>query len=309
MVSQQEFINHYYNLYKNNAVYVWGANGEIITKELTDRLYRTYGSATFDKDYYNNKFKTGQGKIGCDCSGSIYPLSKSDNTAKGYYNLCPKRGVISSLNRNVACLIFNSSFTHVGAYVGNGISIEMMNSIRNCVKQNFNKSRWAFWGIPSWLDTKTNVSSSSSQIDVKPSVSNTSYSSVIANVQKWCNSFCNSNIEVDGIQGKNTIKALCKALQHYHNLNYDANLDEDGSFGPLTKNACKQASGKTKLVYIAQAMLFIRGYDMSHSIIKNNLDSSYGPGTKATVLKFQQDTRGLVHDGLCGPATFYALFN
>ena len=48
---------------------------------------------------------------------------------------------------------------------------------------------------------------------------------------------------------------------------------------------------------------------MNSSIKGENLDGSYGPGTKVTVLKYQQDTRGLRHDGICGPATFYAMFN
>lgn len=48
---------------------------------------------------------------------------------------------------------------------------------------------------------------------------------------------------------------------------------------------------------------------MSHSISNNKLDASYGSGTKNTVLKYQQDTYGLRHDGDCGPATFYAMFH
>ena len=39
MVSQKEFKEYFENLYKQKAVYVWGANGQIITKELIDKLY------------------------------------------------------------------------------------------------------------------------------------------------------------------------------------------------------------------------------------------------------------------------------
>ena len=144
MVTQQQFKDHYNNLYNSGAIYVWGANGETITKDLTDRLYKSYGSSTYNKTYYDNKYKEGKGKIGADCSGSIYPLSKADNTAKGYYNACSKRGSINNLPVNTACLVFNANFTHVGAYLGNGTTIEMMSSTRNCVKQSFNKSRWAY---------------------------------------------------------------------------------------------------------------------------------------------------------------------
>ena len=76
MITQKQFKDHYQNLYNKKAVYVWGANGETITKNLIDRLYRTFNSKTYNKKYYDNKLKEGDGRIGADCSGSIYPLSK-----------------------------------------------------------------------------------------------------------------------------------------------------------------------------------------------------------------------------------------
>lgn len=304
MVTQQQFKEHYQNLYKKGAIYVWGANGETITKDLTDRLYKTYGSKTYNKTYYNNKLKEGQGKVGADCSGSIYPLSKRDATAKGYYQACSKKGSINNLPANTACLVFNANFTHVGAYLGDGTTIEMMSSARNCVKQNFQKSRWAYYGIPDWLETTATVA------PVKPIIVPTNpRKEVIKNIQIWCNNYCNAGLVVDGEFGPKTKKGLCKALQHCLNVKYNAGLAEDGSFGPNTKAKCKNANATKELSYICQAMLYCKGYDMSHSIENNNLDASYGKGTKATVLDYQQDTRGLRHDGICGKATFYAMFN
>jgi peptidoglycan hydrolase-like protein with peptidoglycan-binding domain len=306
MVTQEQFKQHYYNLYANKAVYVWGANGEKITKDLTDRLYRCYGSATFTKLYYNNKFKEGQGRIGADCSGSIYPLSKKDNTARGYYNECKQKGAIQDMPKNVACLIFNSNFTHVGAYLGNGITIEMMNSRNNCVKQNFNKSRWAYYGIPTWLDTtvnKTTTSSSSSK------TSSYEKEEVIKNIQRWCNQYCDAQLKIDGDFGPKTKEGLCKALQLCLNSRYKAKLKVDGKFGEETKSKCKVASSCKELTYICQAMLFCKGYDLTSSIKNNKLDGNYGKGTKAAVMEFQQNTRGLKYDGKCGKSTFYALFN
>lgn len=305
MVTQKQFKEHYQNLYNKGAIYVWGANGETITKDLTDRLYKSYGSSTYNKTYYNNKLKEGQGKIGADCSGSIYPLSKADNTAKGYYNVCTKKGSIANLPTGTACLVFNSTFTHVGAYLGDGTTIEMMNSTRNCVKQNIQKSRWAYYGIPDWLETDTKkeevVSNTSATVNPRKEI--------IKNIQEWCNDYCNAGLSIDGEFGPKTKQGLCKALQHCLNIKYDAKLVEDGSFGPSTKSKCKNASATKELSYICQAMLYCKGYNMSHSIKKGNLDSSYGAGTKATVLEYQQNTRGLRHDGECGPATFYAMFN
>ena len=276
MVTQQQFKDHYNKLYNSGAIYVWGANGEIITKDLTNRLYKNYGSSKYNKTYYDNKYKEGKGKIGADCSGSIYPLSKADNTAKGYYNECSKRGSINNLPANTACLIFNANFTHVGAYLGNGTTIEMMSSTRNCVKQSFNKSRWAYYGIPNWLETNVSVQQHPTSKPVKTMAKK---KEVIKNIQRWCNDYCN------------------------------AGLTENGIFGTKTKAACITASGKTPLVYICQAMLYCKGYNMSNSISNNKLDGIMGQGTKKQILLYQQNTRGLRHDGCCGAATFYAMFN
>lgn len=306
MVTQQQFKDHYNNLYNSGAIYVWGANGEIITKDLTDRLYRTYGSSTYNKAYYDNKYNEGKGKIGADCSGSIYPLSKADNTAKGYYNACSKKGSINNMPTDTACLVFNSSFTHVGAYLGNGTTIEMMSSTRNCVKQSFNKSRWAYYGIPNWLETTVSIQE---QKPSNPVITGVNKKEVIKNIQEWINDYCGAGLVIDGAFGPKSKKGMIKALQHCLNVKYGAGLVEDGSFGPKTKAKCKNASSCKELTYICQAMLFIKGYDMNSSIKGGDLDGSYGPGTKATVIQYQQDTRGLRHDGICGPATFYAMFN
>lgn len=305
MVTQQQFRAHYLDLYNKKAVYVWGANSETITQELTDRLYKSYGSKTYTKTYYNNKAKEGKGRIGADCSGSIYPLSKADNTAKGYYNACKIKGSISDLPANTACLVFNKNFTHVGAYMGDGTTIEMMSSDKNCVKQNLQKSRWAYYGIPKWLETDSVGAPTVS----KPTVTVKIDPEVIKNIQKWCNNYCGLSIKVDGEFGPETKKALCMALQHCLNVNYKAGLKVDGDFGEKTKKACRAASSCKELSYICQAMLYCKGYDMSHSIKNKDLDKSYGKGTKQTVLEYQQNSRGLRHDGKCGPATFYNMFN
>ena len=38
----RKVVEYFENLIKNKAIYLWGANGEIITKTLTDKLYKTF---------------------------------------------------------------------------------------------------------------------------------------------------------------------------------------------------------------------------------------------------------------------------
>ena len=311
MVTQKQFKDHYNNLYNSRAIYVWGANGEIITKDLVDRLYRTYGSKTYTRAYYDAKLAEGKGKIGADCSGSIYPLSKADNSAKGYYRLCKTKGNIANLPKTTACLVFNANFTHVGAYMGDGTTIEMRSSKMNVYKENFNASRWAYYGIPTWLETTTPVTETAGTSAPTTSANTTtaySKTDVIRNIQKWVNDYAGAGITVDGIAGPNTKKALVKALQLYLNRTQNAALSPDGIFGSKTKAACVTVkSGVSDLAYIAQALLFIKGYDMSKSIKGNKLDGNWGAGSEAATLEFQQNTYGLRHDGKCGPATFQKL--
>lgn len=307
MVTQKQFKEHFRNLLEKKAVYVWGGNCEIISKQTIDILYRLYGSKTYNRAYYDAKLKEGEGRIGADCSGAFLPLSGADKTAKGYYNAAVVKGDIKGLPKGVACMVFNKNFTHVGAYMGDGTTIEMRSSKMNVFEQvPFDESRWTYFGIPEWLEVAPEVKQEPIE---KEEVEIEGGDPVIKNIQRFCNDYVDAELVIDGAFGPLTKAALCKALQHYLNVTYNAGLDEDGEFGPLTKEACVVITGENELVYIAQAMLYCKGYDMSHSIEEDNLDGHCGAGTRATVLEYQQDTRGLRHDKKCGPATFYAMFN
>lgn len=151
----KEIISYFEDLYANKAIYLWGANSQTITKELCDKLYAIYGSSTYNKTYYNNKFIEGKGKIGADCSGMIFPMSGFDTTAQGYYDKCSTKGVISKIDKSKPCLVFKYNKTrmnHIGFYCGNGYTIEMESSKTNCVKKELSKGKWTHYGIPKWID-------------------------------------------------------------------------------------------------------------------------------------------------------------
>lgn len=134
------------------------------------------------------------------------------------------------------------------------------------------------------------------------------HDSVMVGIQAWVNNYCKAGVTIDAEFGPQTKKGLCKALQKTLNENFGKKLTVDGEFGPATKAACPSASKHKNLTYIAQAMLYAKGYNMSHSISNNELDGKYGSGMKATVKQFQKDKK-LTQDGDCGANTFYALFN
>ena len=152
--SQDEVKN--YALAATDWIYVWGANGEPLTKEYAETLYEAYGSNTYDIDYYNNKLKEGEGLIAADCSGFLYPLSGADNTADGYYRSCLEKGDISTLPENEVCLVFKQNsggnMYHVGIYLGDGTVAEMNSSKTNYKHWPLDGRGYTHWGKPLWID-------------------------------------------------------------------------------------------------------------------------------------------------------------
>lgn len=155
MITQAELKQHFLSLGLQGAIYVWGANAQIITKALMDSLYKSYGTSTYNKVYYENKLSAGAGKIGADCSGAIYPVSGYDTTAAGYYNRCVKRGGIATIPEDKVCLVFkkNSKGTinHVGCYTGDGYVSEMASSKLNYQRKPLKGNGWDYWGMPDFV--------------------------------------------------------------------------------------------------------------------------------------------------------------
>lgn len=152
----KEVVSYFEKLYANKAIYLWGANGELITQQLCDKLFKTYSSSTYNKQYYDNKFKEGSGHIGADCSGAMCPVSGFDTTAQGYYNKCTTKGNIVSIPKNTPCLVFKgksiSAINHIGFYLGNDYVVEMKSSKDNCVRGKLSTGNWKWYGIPNWIN-------------------------------------------------------------------------------------------------------------------------------------------------------------
>ena len=241
MVTQQQFKEHFRHLRDSNAIYLWGANGQIISKELVDKLFKEYGSNTYNRAYYDAKLEEGEGKIGADCSGAMYPLSGEDNTASGYYHACPTKGSIKELPKNVACLVFNKNLTHVTAYMGDSTTIEMKSSADNVHEESFNESRWAYYGIPSWLDTATErswIQKGDRGDEVE----------VMQEGLIYLGYDC-GKAGPDGIFGDDSEKAL-KLFQA------DNNLVVDGEYGRLSKDALEKAVANKKAVNVGAERIY-----------------------------------------------------
>jgi hypothetical protein len=115
--------------------YAWGAQGETLTREILDRLVRTYGR----ERYYFNGYSAEKwlGKQVFDCSGLIVwaantlGILQGDYTAEGLYYLCDH---VTDPIPGDWC--FNFYLTHVGIYIGNNQYLHAMGTAYGVVITN-----------------------------------------------------------------------------------------------------------------------------------------------------------------------------
>lgn len=295
------------------AIYLWGGNGEIITKALCDSLFKTFGSSKYNRAYYDNKLAEGAGRIGADCSGAMCTLSGFDATATGYYNKCSQKGSIASIPRDTVCLVFkkNSSgnIGHIGMYTGDGYVSEMANSTVNYRRAKLDGNGWDLWGTPLWINynvpTPSIPATTPKPIVVKPSKQ---IIDTVAAVQKWLNNNYKAALAEDNCYGSRTKQALIKAFQIALNHTYNAGLVEDGIYGNKTHSAVSQylkkglsKGAKGELTEVLQAALICKGYGYC------NLDGDFGIKTQRAVRAYQTK-KGLKVDGIAGIITLHIMF-
>lgn len=105
--------------------YVYGSQGEVMTKGLLDTLIKRFGRSHYYFDGYSAE--KWLGKQCFDCSGLIVwaleqlGLIRTDLTADGLYQLCEP---VQKSKLEVGDLVFyqnsNGYKNHVGVYIGNG---------------------------------------------------------------------------------------------------------------------------------------------------------------------------------------------
>lgn len=239
---------------------------------------------------------------------SVEGKKAQDNLALSDVMTYIDRGISYGLTNAEALIYFADGVNQYGTYsslwkniastaLKKGGTLDAMYEATKSLTSNYFSRRKTVYDK---LKGSTTASNTSSNIS--------SAGSVIAEVQKWLNGYCNAGLIVDGACGPLTKAALIKALQHYLNTNHGQKLAEDGSFGPKTLAACTNSrvcvsstqNKNSQLAYIAQGMLYAKGYD------PKGFDGSFGPGATAATKQFQKKM-GLAQDGKAGPKTLAKL--
>ena len=230
---QKQAKQYYINVKDSHCIYVWGMDFcTIITQETIDKAYKDNHTSKYNRKYYDDKLKEGQGKPGSDCSGMHHDLSGYDTNAQGYYNRCTGKGPFSTLPTRSLVLLFKGSssqnITHTGIYLGNGQCLHLKNSKENCVYEPVDNHNWSAWGYGDFisydepLDAKPIITRiikiGSKGVDVKllqEQLNNKSYDcgkvdgDFGSKTEKAVKTFQNdNNLKVDGIVNKATAKKL-----------------------------------------------------------------------------------------------------
>lgn len=155
------------------------------------------------------------------------------------------------------------------------------------------------------------ASSGAQPTQQKPSTPAQSGSSVVKQGQRYLqdNGFPVGSAGIDGIYGGDTKRASIKHVQYQMNQVLNTNLAIDGINGKNTKagwRKCGNVSkgrGKTRCIKAVQVALLCHGYSVGSS----GVDGVCGSDTDAAIKRFQR-ANGLSADGIVGPATFAKLF-
>lgn len=177
---------------------------------------------------------------------------------------------------------------------------------KNCPHRTISKG-WSRF-IDMIQDELDVLNGKKSEVSVKPEVKEPvtvdTKIDTVKEVQKWVNSeYTFTDIKVDGAYGKETKKALVKALQTELNQNYKKNLTVDGVFGSKTKSAIKtiKPGAYNDMVKVLQALLVCNGYKEAY------VDGDYGKGTENAVKDYKKKKKFKLVNGNAGSAMFESL--
>lgn len=124
MITSSEVVTRLRNLVYTSAVYVWGADGGIITPEYTDFLKERYLSSLHTSDYYDEKLANFRGKIGVDDVGLVNYLSgKHGSGIEDYFEDAYLTAPAVDINRQFVWVVYGTKVVgtpRVGIYLGDG---------------------------------------------------------------------------------------------------------------------------------------------------------------------------------------------
>ena len=133
-----DLITHCKNAIKSNWKYVYGAKGQILTREQIQNLQNRWG-----KDFVHDSDLNKEGEYCCDCSGLISSLVGGQNTKNSYWfrnNAIESKPIEERKEYMKGWAVYKPG--HIGVYDGNDGYYAMDGSKRNMVHNNLSENNF-----------------------------------------------------------------------------------------------------------------------------------------------------------------------
>lgn len=234
---------------KLGTPYFYGAKWNVLTEAYMELMHSYYPSVVTKSYMQKARNKKQVGKQNTDCSGLIYGYRGINKGSYQLYATAKRRMPISEVNNfAVGTVLWKKG--HVGVYIGNGFCIEAKGINYGVVCTNVSSQKWqyglTFEDMEYSYDVSVEGTSKAVNHYSEPTQLVTSWSNAVARKCKnyirkgdgvkwvqWELNEAGFNLEVDGICGSKTLKAI-KDFQRSSKLSL-----VDGLVGVETRRALK----------------------------------------------------------------------
>ena len=283
MIKPEALITKFRQALDEHWGYIWGTAGEAWTEAKQKELEKTTDSSRAQGRQYGSKWI---GHMVADCSGLFsWAFKKLGGTMYHgsdtmYRKYCVNKGELckgkrtdqGTLKPGTAVFVWNgSSYSHVGLYVGDGIVIEAMGTLKGVTTTKVSAGKWTHWGELTGVD----------------------YAGENAEFSDRRDQSSQGNFDGCNMAAVTQIKDLdsCSTMQN-------AELNGLNSYKTIRRGS------KGETVVEMQRILERLGYDLGPC----GVDGDFGRMTEKAVKAFQQDHR-LKVDGIVGPKTWAELLH
>ena len=249
MITTQALIDKFRQAMDEHWGYIWGTAGEAWTDAKQKELEKTTDSSLAQGRKYGSKWI---GHAVADCSGLFsWAFRKLGGTMYHgsdtmYRKYCVNKGELNkgkrtdqgTLKPGTAVFVWNgSNYSHVGLYVGDGIVIEAMGTIKGVTTTKVSAGKWTHWGELTGVDyagenSEFRIQNLELSVDGKtwPTLRKGSKGDAVKECQTLLekHGYSVGSYGIDGEFGKDTLAAV-KAFQE------DRGLKVDGIVGPVTR--------------------------------------------------------------------------